>query len=167
MHKLLALPALLLSAYSITVVGCGGTTEPIAADANAGTAGSSAGGASGSNALPAAGATQAGGASQAGGAPSAGGPGVAGGPSEPSNTSEAGADSSVSSAIKCGDATCDPATELCYGDVGGIQPDQFQCEPIPNKCLATPTCACVVPTQPTGSCPCTDTDGVRVSCELG
>jgi hypothetical protein len=177
MNKLFAFPLLLLAASPAALLACGGTTVPVAADGSPGAGAPSTAGASGGSSQSAGGtgsstSQSAGGASSstsqsAAGASSGGASGVHTTPIEPPNANEAGASSSASSDIKCGASTCNSTTEFCFGAVGGLTPDQFSCKPIPSECVATPTCGCIVPTQPTGSCPCTEIDGVRVSCELG
>jgi len=182
MKKLFAHSALLLTTYSAaTLMGCGGSTETVAADANGGGGSSD----TGNNSRP--------------GASSSGSPGVAGGPSEPSNNSEAGSDSSIGistsagvgttstgttsgeagadsgigtggnpgAPIKCGpELTCDGATEYCVEstDDSGCH-NAFSCAPLPSECLATPTCACFASHNigmgpPAWYCSCTDTDGL-------
>lgn len=49
----------------------------------------------------------------------------------------------------CGELSCDATTQYCLEWTGGI-PDTageavvtFSCEPIPEGCLDTPTCACL------------------------
>jgi hypothetical protein len=69
--------------------------------------------------------------------------------------------------IACGTETCDVATQLCVvrTPVGPAQ--SFTCEPVPARCAADRSCACVQATVCTGGFSrCTDAaDPDTVTCE--
>jgi hypothetical protein len=65
----------------------------------------------------------------------------------------------------CGKTSCDPVTDYCEGDVGGIGGDAYVCRPLPAKCGGHATCACVQ----SPPCPyCDEKDGaVLLRCPVG
>jgi hypothetical protein len=135
-------------------------------DGSTGSAGSSGG--AGGNAVGGAGGTAAGGS----GGTSGGGRGGGG-----ATTDGGGTDAPATYA--CGSGTCMTGQTLCYsyapGTPGGGPPSR-SCTPIPAACAGNPTCACVCPpfgSPPIGcryvggaggSCTCSETDGLTVSC---
>lgn len=65
----------------------------------------------------------------------------------------------------CGKTSCDPATDYCEGDVGGIGGDAYACRPLPAPCGGHATCGCVQSPH----CPsCAEKDGaVTLRCPVG
>ncbi len=74
-----------------------------------------------------------------------------------------------SQGFACGSTTCDSATQFCLGLVGGVNGDQYECQPIPPSCSAMPTCGCIQmqPTSP-GCDQCSSSQGgITLKCPVG
>lgn len=75
----------------------------------------------------------------------------------------------AAASIACGTLACDGATQYCRRVLGGMHPlpghpssGSYACVALPDRCLATPTCACVAP-GPLGAHTCNDANGVVVT----